>query len=270
MKIKTCIWLCVLCGSAAATTKPVRLTYTTLGGSLYGVLADQEGPYGLSKDSYFTALKFTVYLQVFGWTVAAGIPEQLTLEIFDFKPLSRYGIHPGDFSVQVGRRWGRISPRLVFKTPLGYPTSDDVAWIGSGNMRAGAGAGVKLGSIVNGRIRFTGDMEVLTTINDTAGYPRMGIGSLSGYAALKAGAYITGKLSTSLQAYSDFGSIRYSDWSALEQRSITIAPLLSLSYRIGKRMTVNGWGGYGVKFSSLYDGTTSRVIITGLSAGYGW
>ena len=260
--------LLVICGYAA-DRKPVRLTYITLGGGTYGVLADREGPSGLRRNSYFNTLKLTGYLRVFGVTAAVGVPAQLTLELFDEKSLSRYSAYISDLSVTISKRFGFISPRILFKAPLGYPTKNSVAWIGSGNMRAGVGADFRLGSLIKGKISFSATAELLSTINDTAGYPRMGVGSLSGYAAVKSSYSLRSNLRTALQLYTDYGTIRYSDWSAQPQQSITIAPILSVWYNPVKSVAVSVWYGYGPKYSSLYGGTAGKVIIAGLSAGYG-
>jgi hypothetical protein len=270
MKNGTFLCMLVFCGVAAAATHPVRLSYVTVGSGVYGVLADRVGPIGLVKDSYYTTLSMTAYVQALGWTVSIGAPAQVTLELYDEKYLSRYGVHPADLSMSIGKRIGRISPKLVFKTPLGYPTSNAVAWISSGNTRAGLGAAADLGRLMNGRISFAADLEALVTVNDTAGYPRFGIGSVGGWGDVKSSIAVTRSLRSGVQAYYDFSIIRYSDWSILPERSITVVPLLSLNYTMGKRVTINGWGGSGAKFTSLPGGSTSRVIIGGIGMGYGY
>ncbi len=249
--------------------KKVRLTYISISGSVYGVLADNSGPVGFSRDSYFNTLKLLMYMNVLGWTVSVGVPEQLTLELYDEKYLSRYGIHLSDLSLEIGKRIGRISPKLIFKIPPGYPTRNSVAWIGSGNVRAGLGVSAGLGQLLHDRISLSGDLEVLSTVNDTAGYPRFGIGSISGWGDVKSTISITSNLRSALQVYFDFGIIRYSDWSELSEKVITIAPVVSFSYEFGKHVSVNMWGGYGPKYSSLKSGTSSHVVIAGLGMGYG-
>jgi len=267
MKTVVLTVVCIWCGTIFGATRPVRLEYATLSASMYSVLADNEGPWGFEKDSYFNTLKITGYFKVFDWMVSAGVPYQLTLELFDIEQLSRYSASLSDFSVEVGRRIGRVTPKLMFKAPLGYPTKDDVAWTGSGNMRLGIGLGAKLGKIMDGRVTFSGEAVVVSTINDTTGYPRFGIGSFGGYAVLKTNFLFMNNFHPAIQAYCDFSRISYSDWSILPQRSITVAPLLSVSRQLGKRFSASIWGGYGVKFSSLQQGISSKVIIAGISIG---
>ncbi len=266
------VLLMVLLGICVYGTdhKPVRLTYVTLGGSAYGVLSDHDGPTGLRRTSWFNSLKLTTYMKVFGMSAEVGVPLRWTMELYRDKSLSRYGLYPGDISVSIGKRFGIVTPRLLFKAPLGYPTRNSVAWIGSGNMRAGVGASIGLGRLMDGKLSFSGTAELLSTINDTTGYPRMGLGSLSGYGSVKAGYAYLPNLHMSLQVYTDYGTIHYSDWSRESQQSITIAPIVSVWFNPVKTFALSGWYGTGPKYSSLYRGTAGRVVLAGISTGYGF
>lgn len=215
---------------------------------------------GDSKDSYFNTAKLSVYYHLWKIKGYVGLPVTLTLE--DYANRTLYAFYPADAELYVGTSLGRVEPRLGVSFPMGYPTDDTIAWIGSGNVKLLAGLGFNLGALFDGRLSFGGEYLGRLYVSDTTGGARIGQWSTGMYLSVKGAYTFSDTFKAGLELFPTFSWYTYTDWGDNGYGSAGLLPLLFASLQPHPRIEVSLKAGYGFSVSGT-EWELSQSVISG-------
>ncbi|MBD3240133.1 MAG: hypothetical protein GF331_06065 [Chitinivibrionales bacterium] len=213
---------------------------------------------GDSKDSYFNTVKLSLYYHVWKIKGYVGLPVTLTLE--DYEDKTKYAFYPADAALYVGTSLGRVEPRIGLSFPMGYPTDDTIAWIGSGNVKLLAGLGFNLGSCCNDRLSFGGEYLGRIYLSDTTSGARIGRWSTGMYLSVKGAYRFSDRIKAGLELFPTFSWFTYTDWGEHGYGSAGLLPLLFASLQPNPRIEISVKAGYGFSISGTEWERTQAVI----------
>jgi hypothetical protein len=224
----------------AAAEKPVKTGLLIFSTGSWMVFSNNN------RQSYFNKTTTTAYGRLFSVKTMVSVPLDLTVQVRPEGSIQRFW--PGDFDGYLAYKFGWIEPRLGLLCPLGYGIDDawkKKAWIGSNNVRLQGGFSISKADFEHVGLPFGLEAMLWTAITDkNAHYIRGGVG---GQLYIKSSLSLSKKVNIGGELAVYGKSITWK-WNRERERSGTIMPTASGSYRINGKLYIGVKAGFGPSF----------------------